>query len=147
MNFAILFLSVPLQSQSIWQVPIKKDRLEVEVLKSHFDDWETSTITSVLFLAYHHAISQNLQIVAELPFAHIGLERSNRSETSIGNPYLGIEIRHKAIPAFIEVGIRAKLAPEELDDSYPAAFMAVFTEIVDRSEAFAESTFSNCWGF
>ena len=56
------------------------------------------------------------------------------SENTLGNPYFGIELHGNNSPLYGEIGVRLPLAPDT--DENEAAIVGLFTELVDRAEAF-----------
>ncbi len=93
-------------------------------------------LTSALFASVYIPASENVSIVGELPLAHFGSDVGNVSETSLGNSYLGLEIRFKDSPVYAEIGLRAPLAPGEDDENASAAITGFLNDFSDRLEAF-----------
>jgi hypothetical protein len=138
-------MSFPISSpaQSIWLDRRHDKTITLEILKPNFDGEDNTTLaTSALFLSFRSPLSKKLHFVAELPFAHSGFEAINRgesgstsvdeSESTLGNPYFGLEIAGQSSPVFAEIGIRVPFAAE---DKLGAVVTGFFTDF-DRFEAF-----------
>lgn len=79
--------------------------------------------TFALFLSTRLPVAKNKFFVAELPFAHAEFDtkidrdfsffRNSGQESTIGNPYLGLELGSLASRFFTEIGIRLPLTREE----------------------------------
>jgi len=121
-------------SQPIW-LSREGDRVITwEFLKPNFaGDDHTSFLTSANFLSCRVRV-QKIAVVAEIPFAHYGLdvEDSDEGDDAIGNPYIGVELS-SGENFFVELGARLPLAP----DDNAAVLLGVLTDYVDRAEAFA----------
>jgi hypothetical protein len=124
--------------QPLWLDRSHDKTIALEILKPSFDDRtfikNTKFVTSALFLSLRLPLSENLHFVGELPFANGGFDfdGESESESTIGNPYLGLEISGQNSPVFAELGIRAPLAKEENFGT----LIGVLTDFVDRAEAF-----------
>jgi hypothetical protein len=137
--FVLVFAAgVPLGAQSIWLDYGQKKSLNLEILKPHFDDGEETFLTSSLYLTLKYAVTQNFAVVGELPFSHYGwdTEWSTGTESTLGNPYLGLEYRFPKSPFLIEIGARAPVAPDDDEDNGAAAMVGFLTDFVERTEAF-----------
>lgn len=126
-----------LPAQSIWLDRQHDKTIAVEVLIPNFSEENTTTSAWATFLSLRAPLSKNLNLVGELPIAHNSFEfrffgsRISESETAIGNPYLGLEIKGQDAPIFAEVGLRLPLAPEE-----NVGVLGGLYSDVDRLEAF-----------
>ena len=121
-----------LSAQSIWVSQHTGKAVALEMLKPSFDgDDETSLTTVVVFGSLRMPVGSTLVVVGELPFAHYGEQDLDDSDNTIGNPYVGVEIRSPGSPVFGEIGIRAPLASED----NTAAFVGWLADI-HRWEAF-----------
>lgn len=128
-----------LSAQSIWVNQGQGKVIAIEFLKPNFDGEDNTTLaTSAIFLSGRFPISSGMVFVAELPFSHIGDEDFDESESSIGNPYLGLEIRKEGKPFFVELGLRPPLAPNDKDFAQSVGFVTDF----DRAEAFGSKVFT-----
>jgi len=137
---AWLIMPVFLSAQSIWLNTGEDKFVAIEILKPNFDDNaffgnNTTFATSAIFLSGRITLSDKLILVAELPFAHFGIEDFDDSENSIGNPYIGLESRKQGSPFFSEVGVRPPLADRG------ALFVGSFSDF-DRFEAFTPDLFT-----
>ena len=135
--FTIVTLLFPasLSAQSIWLDRSHDKTIALEILKPNFEGEDNTTFTtSALFLSLRFPVAEKVVLVAELPFAHGGFDSDfgdSESESTIGNPYLGLEIRGRNSPVFAEIGFRAPLASE---DNF-GSIVGLFSDI-DRLEAF-----------
>jgi len=135
----ILFLPPSLSAQSIWVNQGQGKVIAIEFLKPNFDGEDNSTFaTSAIFLSGRFPISSEMIFVAELPFSHIGSKDFDESESSIGNPYIGVEIRKEGKPFFTELGLRPPLAPDDKDGAQSVGVVTDF----DRAEAFGNKVFT-----
>ena len=138
LGFCVLVLLLlgtsPLEAQSVWTGPPEHaDRVSVEWLKPVFDDEGTvSFLTSSLLVSGQVTASDRLMIVGELPVSYARTEAVNAfgetqttSSTTVGNPYLGIELRGRSAPFFLELGGRVPT----VDD--PAFFSSAVGTLTD----------------
>jgi len=138
MVVATTILPSSLAAQSIWLDRSHDKTISLEILKPDFQGKDNTTFTtSALFLSLRYPLTEKVIFVAELPFPHYGIESAfgySESDNTLGNPYVGLEIRQPDSPVFGELGIRAPLTDEEKHDS--AIWHGVLTDLVDRFEAF-----------
>jgi len=142
LTITTLLFPIALLSQPLWLDRSHDKTVALEILKPDFDDEYNTTFTSSLavFLSLRYPIGKKVLLVAELPFVHSKAEffGYDKSDNSIGNPYLGLEIRGEGSPFFAEVGVRAPLTQEEEDGELNvAAIVGAMIDQVDRLEAFA----------
>ncbi len=131
---ALLFVS-PLQAQSIWVKYDNRSTFAVEVLKGNYAT-DMTFATSAVFATLALPFSERVTFWGELPLAHAGLEETDQSETALGNPYLGLQVRFPNESWFVDVGLRFPAAPDVDQASFLAASTGIFTDPVDRQEAF-----------
>lgn len=120
--FVLLLLgtALPTTAQSVWTTPPRHaDQISVEWLKPLFDDGEeVSVLTSSLVISAQAMLTDRLMLVGELPVATArfnslsGFRDAETPSTSVGNPYVGLEVRSADAPLFLEVGFR----PPTTDD-------------------------------
>ncbi len=123
------------QAQSIWMQKSDLPSIGVEILKANFDDFEdVSFSTSLIYLTTQIPFSEKFVFVGELPVSHADFtfQSFNFSETSVGNPYVGVKFLLEDSPASFELGLRPNVTP----DDKPAAATTAFNTDVDRFEAF-----------
>ncbi|UCC49865.1 MAG: hypothetical protein JSV41_06840 [Gemmatimonadota bacterium] len=140
---------VSLMGQSIWMEPLNDRAVFLELLKPDFataGDW--SFATSAGFLSARWSLGSNIVLVADLPFAYGDFEgevvseepvdtvRFDESGATIGNPYIGVELRFQDFPVFGEIGLRAPLTQGESFLDEVAAVAGGYADFVDRLEAF-----------
>ena len=110
--------------------------MSVEWLKPVFDDGvEASFLTSSLSISGQTTVTDRLMIVGELPLSHAQTETVNAfgetqslSSTTVGNPYLGIELWGHSMPFFLELGMRVPA----VDD--PAFFTSAVGTLTDLNQ-------------
>jgi hypothetical protein len=133
LSFLLLGTS-PLAAQSVWTgPPDHTDQVSVEWLKPVFDDGgEVSFFTSSVLVSGQATVSERLSIVGELPISYARTEAANTfgetktaSSTTVGNPYLGIELWGRSMPFFLELGMRMPA----VDD--PAFFSSAVGTLTD----------------
>ncbi len=134
--------SAPMAAQSIWldrSQPIDQRQpmiFGMEFFKPglHGDD-QTTFATSSVFLSAWIPVTQHIRVVGEVPFAYYGVSTGafSASDQTIGNPYLGMELRSPGGSVSGEFGLRLPLVSSESE----AAFVGSFADL-DRWEAFYE---------
>lgn len=105
---------LPASAQSVWTMPPHHaNQASVEWLKPVFDDGNgASVLTSSFVLSAQATLTDRLMLVGELPVAHARfksppqLRDAETPSTSVGNPYVGLEVRSIDTPLFMEVGLR-----------------------------------------
>lgn len=138
----LISLSVPVSAQSIWLNQGQENKvIAVEFLKPNFDGEDNTTFaTSAIFLSARLPLSKRLVFVGELPFAHVGFEDFDDSQSAVGNPYVGLEIHNPDTPFFAELGLRAPLASNDVD-KVGALGVGLITDF-DRAEAYIPDVFT-----
>jgi len=101
------------------------------------DNTDEKLLTGVAFIDVRHELNSKASIVGELPYTRYETSSeeflpAGMTESSIGNPYLGIEITGEESPFFGEIGIRAPLMS---DEKFAAEFVGLFSDL-PRSFAF-----------
>jgi hypothetical protein len=139
------FLPEVLPAQSIWADRPDGRFFSIEILKPNFkhdDDPKLAKYT--FFLSLHLPVSDSTRMAFELPLAYAAyrhynydyaiyrVTQSDKSETAIGNPYIGIETSTGG-NVFLEAGFRLPLASGKKYHALSAGSSADF----DRMEAFA----------
>ncbi|UCC71836.1 MAG: hypothetical protein JSV86_15885 [Gemmatimonadota bacterium] len=135
-----------LASQSIWLEPHGDRVAYLEILKPSFEDGDDiAFLTSAWYLSTRVALSDNIAVVGEVPFAYAKIDseftEESQSGTTIGNIYAGLELTGGASKFFGEFGVRVPLASDEGDGGLAseAGFLA---DYVDRAEAFLPNVLS-----
>ena len=133
-NLMLALLPASLAAQSVWIDQHLDQGLALEALKPSFSEGgDVTFLTSVLYLSGRLRLSERVRVVAELPVSHFGAddEFGDEGGTSLGNPYVGVEIAEAGASTFFEVGLRVPLASEE-GGGLETGFLADY----DRVEAF-----------
>lgn len=115
----LLGCATPAAAQSIWTGPPKHaSTASLEWLKPTFDQGDDiSFFTSSLVLSGQATLTDRLMVVGEIPASHV--HAGNQGASSVGNPYLGIELRGHDPSIFMELGLRLPIADDV--DVLPAA--------------------------
>jgi hypothetical protein len=123
-GIALTLHAVPVSGQSSqWLDGRSEKPLALEILKPNFEgDVNTTFATQALFLSLRYALSPKVVLIADVPFAHYGMDGSTDTESSIGNPYIGIEARGEDSPVSGEFGIRLPLVSGENSVQLAGAF-------------------------
>ena len=145
---------VGLMGQSIWMEPLSDRAVFLELLKPDFEtpgDWSLATLAG--FLSARWSLGSNIVLVADLPFAYGDYEGQvvsvepvdtvpfNESGATIGNPYVGVELRLRDFPVFGELGLRAPLTQGESFFDEVSAVAGGYADYIDRWEAFLPDVF------
>ena len=130
-------------TQSFWLGLDHDKYFTIEIFKPYFDAEDNTSFKNYsMFFSLRLPIGKDVLITGELPFAKGDLlGDSNLSVTagqSLGNPYLGIEIRSQGSPVHLEVGFRIPIIRNERRSDW---ITGLFSDI-DRSEAFAPNIIS-----
>jgi len=131
--FAAAGLVASASGQSLWPDQTGDRAISVEFLKPEFEgDDDTDFLTSTTFLSGRFPITPAITGEAELPFSRYGISNDvvERSESAIGNPYIGVRIRSHNLVS--RIGLRIPIA----SDDNPNALTAGRLTDYDRFEAF-----------
>jgi hypothetical protein len=127
---AALLTAAPASAQSIWLDREPRPSVLVEILFPSFEGADTDFPTWAWFAGTRLPTGDAMSFVAELPYSRG--EVGGDSESSIGNPYLGMEYAPRPTGPRVELGLRAPLASD--DDILPV--IVGFYSDVERQEAF-----------
>ena len=136
--FAILILchTHSAHAQSIWTPPDLTNAVTVEILRPSFDNDDALKFpTAAVFLTLRHRATFYVHLVFELPLVYAKYDAylgGMESDTVLGNPYFGIEIRSENSPFFGEVGVRPPIAGEK---HYQARSIGIFSDYIQRMGA------------
>ncbi len=141
-------VAAPAVAQSVWLPVSRGPSMSLEGFKPVLDQGNRNftPATAAFFLSGRMPISESLVVTAELPFAHAGVRLSayggtgTESSTTLGNPYVGLEMASAASPLVADVGVRLPLRKSR--DSEASAAMVGFLSDIDRMEAFQEELLS-----
>jgi hypothetical protein len=128
------------QAQSNWLDSRSGGSVNLEALKPMFKEDGFSFASSALYLSGRWAVSDAATIVAELPFAHGGFDSDfvSESDNTVGNLYLGAELRGRESRVSGALGVRLPFAA---DDNLATA-VGLSADPVDRMEAFLPDVLS-----
>jgi len=150
---AFLF-STNLSAQPVWLNHDRSNSLAIEILKPDFESGfgafgfglvDYDFLSSAMFLSGRFSMGDNLVFVGEFSFVYAKVNVINfnfstgetfdgqsDSETTIGNPYLGVEFSKPNSTIFTELGLRLPITP---DNKFVAGEFGVLSDF-DRFEAF-----------
>jgi hypothetical protein len=116
-----VFASAPAFAQSIWMPRDKEWGLLLELLHPSIEGIDSEFPTGALYLGARIGVGEKLALVAEVPYAHSepvitgGIFLGDfPSSSTVGNPYLGVELRASS-DVFVELGARAPLTADDED--------------------------------
>lgn len=132
-----------LDAQSLWLEPGRSTSVWLEVLRPETDEGFASLVeleptfaSSAAFLGGRLPLTSAIGLVAEVPMAYADVEDGELpdeiSSTTLGNPYLGVELGAADAPLWFEVGVRAPL----VSDESLGTPLGLVTDFVNRGEAF-----------
>lgn len=143
--FALL-MPVTLMAQSLWLKRSHKGAAGIEVLRPNFKNDGGDSFIAInsgvaVFATLRLPVSGRVLFVGELPFSFGKVETNSElfnineseSQSTIGNPYLGLEIKDRTGQFTTEFGLRLPATPEEQWLSVLTGISADF----DRLEAFS----------
>ncbi|HKQ18393.1 MAG TPA: hypothetical protein VJW75_01475, partial [Candidatus Eisenbacteria bacterium] len=138
----IASLPCPAAAQSPWMARDGNQTLMLEFLGPSIEDIDQELFSGAFFLGGRGAVGSRIFVVGELPFVrHESTDEffsSEISSSTIGNPYVGLEMNLASGPAFIELGVRPPLAA---DDEFPAVTTGIVADVT-QWEAFFPEVFS-----
>jgi len=129
----ILGIAIPARAQTEWLGPGIERAAWVRVLRPDVDDATLPSTSWALGIRYPF---EAVTLVAELPFAHGGLDRDrpgDRSQTALGNPYVGVVWVGESAEG--SLGVRLPLASNDEGLALRTGFAS---DPVDRQEAFVD---------
>lgn len=133
---AIAALPAGASAQPLWINPERVGALHVEVLRPDIEG--SSPTSAALYLGIRAPLGSHVALVGEVPFAHgdfdVGPNARLESRTTLGNPYVGVEIGPRASPVRFDLGARLPVL-ERVDAGSSVGFLA---DPVDRPEAFLQ---------
>jgi hypothetical protein len=127
-------------AQSLWLDRDHPTTILVEAVHVDVDQTDERFLSGVAFLDIRHEIIPGTAIVGELAYTRFARSREEflvtpTSESSIGNPYVGVEDSGNQSPFFGEFGVRIPLMKEKVG----AEFTGLFSDL-PRSWAFIPNT-------
>jgi hypothetical protein len=128
------------QAQSNWLSADGNPPVSLEILKPDLYYEEATFLSTVWFLSGRAKVSDNASVLVELPVVFfkeemiIGDVGYSKSETLIGNPYVGLRLDFPDKRLYGQIGGRVPVAPE--DKPYAAVY-GLRTDF-DRAGAFVD---------
>jgi len=135
-------------AQSLWMARDGNPTLMLEVLQPSLEGFNSEVFSAAFFLSGRVAVSPRVSAVGEIPFArHRSLYQvfyaEELSNTTIGNPYVGLEFQLGSGPAFLEFGAR----PQLVADNENFATLTGRSSDLSRWEAFDDDAASILMAF
>lgn len=128
-----------LNAQSIWLYRTDDNTVSLEILKPDLAGPDfTSFMSSAWFVSGMFKMQERLFLASEFPIAYLGYDSEyglDKSYTSIGNPYFGLEVYARNTSFFAEFGVRIPLSSKDEEDN--ALSLGALTDFTERLEAFA----------
>lgn len=103
-----------LAAQPLWPDQTIDREITVEFLKPEFEgEDDTDFLTSAIFVSGRFPLNPTIEGEVEVPFSRYGIsnDRVDRSESAIGNPYIGI--RGRLPKVMYRVGVRLPFASSD----------------------------------
>lgn len=143
----LAFAAAPAHGQTIWTRPYQPNQIAVEWIAPAFEDDDVSGITSATFLDLTYSLTDNVELVGELPIAYYAAdtESGSTSTSAVGNPYLGVGLSSTRTPFLLELGARLPAAPDN-EASFAGQFADAGRGSAFRHDAFTASALLN-WRF
>ena len=132
----------PAGAQSLWMPRDQKHALLLEGLRPSLESSEPEFPSGAFFLGGRLRLSETAALVVELPYARFegnfvfGLADFETNSSTVGNPYVGVELGPPGSIFFAELGVRA---PVTSDEEFVAVFTGVFADPT-RFDAFSVHT-------
>jgi hypothetical protein len=120
-----LFPAAPAIAQSIW-IPRDRERsITFAVAKPSLEFVDERRFSPVLTLTSRMPVSERVWWVVEIPYAHLSIRDEgplqpfpSESNSTLGNPYVGLETHAGSGPLFGELGVRAPLVGDDAAGPY-----------------------------
>jgi hypothetical protein len=128
----LLFAQVgPASGQPFWIPREGKQAILFERLGPSIEGTDQSFLSAAYYLSGRFTVSDGIAVVGELPYAHfksktevIGLGTFEVSSSTIGNPYLGMEVGSSGMPIFGELGVSIPLSDRDEEEAWSLGLLA-----------------------
>jgi len=142
--FVVFLLCVrSISAQPMWHDLPETGSATLEIIFPQFDDdgyMQVSAMTT--FLTLRIPTQTNFLLLMEIPWTRVSLNREafywssplSASESTLGNVFVGAEIRGKNSDLFTEIGLRLPTSSEEKSDALAAGMLSD----IDRWGAFGD---------
>jgi len=134
LTICLLIISLNTAAGSIWFEPNRGNEIRLEAMKPSFKDADFTSMSLVWFLSGHFKVGNNLQLRADIPYAHVSEKNGSDSESNAGNPYVGLDVGRLDSGFSGEFGFRLPLVSDS--SNLDAAIFGAMADYVDRLEAF-----------
>lgn len=104
----LLLMPLTVAAQSVWRVPYQPNHVVLETVAPTYEADRFEGLTGAAFLTATGSITENIEAIAEVPFARA--VTSGATTTTLGNPYVGIGLSSTRRPLLVEIGGRLPLA-------------------------------------
>lgn len=133
---ALAVASPDLSAQPLWVAPERTGGFHVEYLRPDIEG--SSAASGALYVGVRAPLGSHLALVGELPIAHGDIDLGGGVEleeaTTLGNPYVGVEVGPRRSSIHFDVGVRLPV----LEHPDAASSVGFWADPVDRPEAFLE---------
>ena len=138
LSVAALVISAPLQAQTYGAPRPGQYGLAMEAMRPQFKDEGSDGISgATVLLAAHAQMSPRVRVLTEVPFSFASADGASNSSSSIGNPYVGLQIGNK--PVSLNIGGRVPLVSiDNFEDDYSFA-VGLLTDL-ERWSAYLPET-------
>ncbi|PSQ96515.1 MAG: hypothetical protein BRD53_03875, partial [Bacteroidetes bacterium SW_7_64_58] len=98
---AVLLGSVlaPVQAQTIWSRPYEPNQIALEAFVPELPNDDASGRSGATFLTVTRSLSENIELMAELPVARYAAD--NSSAAAVGTPYVGVGRSSTSAPVLL----------------------------------------------
>ena len=125
----------PTFAQPVWVATERTGGFHAEYLRPDIEG--SSAASGAVYLGVRAPVGSHVALVGELPLAHGDFDLGNvdlKANTTLGNPYVGVELGPRHSSVHFEIGARLPVL-KEVDAASSVGFLA---DPVDRPEAFLE---------
>ena len=127
-------LCPPASGQTVFSRPYQPNQIAVEAIVPGVPNADPSFPSGATFLTVTRSLSENIELMAELPVARYAADDS--SAAAVGNPYVGVGLSSTSAPVLLELGARIPAVPSN------QALVAGRHADLGRTAAFRDEAFS-----
>jgi len=137
------FAALPISAQNYWLQPGNMGSISLEIFKPKFQEWvggeRYDLFSTVWLFTGNIKASENLSVIIEIPISNFDYkddysQHSNyENQTSIGNPYIGLEVKH---PLYNEsmyfktrIGGRPPVASDEKESAAYVGYRTLYGQL------------------
>ena len=127
-------LCPPASGQTVFSRPYQPNQIAVEAIVPEVPNADPSFPSGATFLTVTRSLSENIELMAELPVARYAAD--NSSAAAVGNPHVGVGLSSTSAPVLLELGARIPAVPSN------QALVAGRHADLGRTAAFRDEAFS-----